>query len=83
MGDLIDRARLAGEPTLIMPYHKPGAVLVPVGWYEEAAELLAATADGPAAAPEGSGRHERRSGPYHRQMWTMGHVSVLVMPATD
>ncbi len=55
LGDLVDRARLAGEPTLIMRYRKPGAVLVPVGWYEEATELLASAADGPATAPEAGG----------------------------
>jgi antitoxin (DNA-binding transcriptional repressor) of toxin-antitoxin stability system len=56
LGDLVDRARLAGEPTLIMRYRKPGAVLVPVGWYEEAAAVLDSAADGPATAPAGGDR---------------------------
>ncbi len=64
LGELVDRARLAGEPTLIMRNRKPGAVLVPVGWYEQASACLEregahryhheAAADGPATAP-GSG----------------------------
>jgi len=40
LGELVDRARLAGEPTLIMRYRKPAAVLVPVGWYDEAMQAL-------------------------------------------
>jgi prevent-host-death family protein len=40
LGDLIDRARLAGEPAMITRYGKPAAVLVPVGWYEEAEALM-------------------------------------------
>jgi prevent-host-death family protein len=53
LGELVDRARLAGEPTLIMRNRRPGAVLVPVSWYEEAASALGA--DGPATAREASG----------------------------
>lgn len=49
LGELVDRARLAGEPTLIMRHRKPGAVLVPVGWYEEACEAL----HGPEQAGDG------------------------------
>jgi PHD/YefM family antitoxin component YafN of YafNO toxin-antitoxin module len=56
LGDLVDRARLVGEPTLIMRYRKPGAVLVPVGWYEKAAAVLGSAADGPATAPAGGDR---------------------------
>lgn len=41
LGELIDRARLAGEPTLIMRYRKPAAVIVSAGWYERAAARLA------------------------------------------
>jgi prevent-host-death family protein len=52
LGELVDRARLAGEPTMIVRYRKPAAVLVPVGWYQEAAELLSSQADGPATARE-------------------------------
>jgi prevent-host-death family protein len=46
LGELVDRARLAGEPTMIVRYRKPAAVLVPIGWFEEAAELMAAAGDG-------------------------------------
>ena len=51
LGDLVDRARLAGEPTLILRGRKPGAVLVPVGWYEEAEAALAGPDDGPETDP--------------------------------
>lgn len=50
LGELVDRARLAGEPTLIMRYRKPAAVLVPVGWYEEAEAVLSEV--GPTMARE-------------------------------
>lgn len=43
-GDLIDRARIAGEPTLITRYGRPAAVVVSVGWHEEAESALAAAA---------------------------------------
>ena len=43
-GDLIDRARLAGEPTLITRYGRPAAVVVSVEWHEEAEAALAAAA---------------------------------------
>jgi prevent-host-death family protein len=33
LGDLVDRARLADEPALIMRYNKPAAVLVGADWY--------------------------------------------------
>jgi len=39
-GDLIDRARLAGEPTLITRYGRPAAVVVSEEWYREAEEAL-------------------------------------------
>ena len=51
LGELVDRARLAGEPTLIMRNRKPGAVLVPVGWYEEAEALM--SSHGPREAVHG------------------------------
>ena len=50
LGELVDQARLAGEPTLIMRYRKPAAVLVPLGWYEEATAALGSAADGPVPA---------------------------------
>lgn len=51
LGELVDRARLAGEPTMIVRYRTPAAVLVPVGWYEEALEAL----HGPQDAIHGPG----------------------------
>ena len=53
LGELVDRARLAGEPTLIMRYRKPGAILVPLGWYEEAEAALSSAGDGPVSAQAG------------------------------
>jgi prevent-host-death family protein len=50
IGDLVDRARLAGEPTMITRYNKPGAVVVGAEWYAEAQEALEAMADGPGPA---------------------------------
>jgi prevent-host-death family protein len=38
LGEIVDRARIAGEPTLITRQGKPGAVVVPVEWYEQAQE---------------------------------------------
>ena len=40
LGDLVDRARLVGEPTLVMRYNKPAAVVVNADWYHQAAECL-------------------------------------------
>jgi prevent-host-death family protein len=45
LGELVDRARLAGEPTLIMRYRKPVAVVVSADWYERAAAALAGSGD--------------------------------------
>jgi prevent-host-death family protein len=45
LGDLVDRARHAGEPTLIMRYRKAAAVLVSAEWYERAAAALAGSGD--------------------------------------
>ena len=45
LGELVDRARLASEPTMITRHGKPGAVVVNADWYTRAEELLAA-ADG-------------------------------------
>ncbi len=50
LGDLVDRARLAAEPTLITRHGKPAAILVPADWYERAAAALA----------DGSGTATRR-----------------------
>jgi len=50
LGDLVDRARLAGEPTLITRYGRPAAVIVSDDWYKLAEECLA-TAD--SRGPEG------------------------------
>ena len=46
LGDLVDRARLVGEPTLITRYGRPAAVVVGADWFRKAAESLS----GPAGA---------------------------------
>jgi prevent-host-death family protein len=46
LGELVDRARLAGEPTLITRYGRPVAVVVSEDWYRLAEDCLA-TVDGP------------------------------------
>jgi prevent-host-death family protein len=33
LGDIVDRARLAEEATMITRHGKPAAVVVPVGWW--------------------------------------------------
>ena len=43
LGDLVDRARLADEPTMITRHGKSAAVLVNVEWYGRASEALAST----------------------------------------
>jgi prevent-host-death family protein len=40
LGDVVARAQLAGEPTTILRYKTPAAVVVSVEWYEQAAECL-------------------------------------------
>jgi prevent-host-death family protein len=40
LGDLVDHARIAGTPTLIMRYRTPAAVIVSKDWYDRAAECL-------------------------------------------
>lgn len=52
LGDVIDRARLAGEPTLITRYGRPAAVVVSEDWYRLAEECLM-TCDGPARPSNG------------------------------
>lgn len=46
LGDLVDRARLLDEPTLITRNGKPGAMVVNAGWYEEAMSALGSAAGG-------------------------------------
>jgi len=41
LGDVVDRARIAGEPTLITRYGRPAAVVVSEDWYRLAEECLA------------------------------------------
>lgn len=36
LGELVDRARLAGHHTLVTRQGKPAAVIVPVGWHRAA-----------------------------------------------
>jgi len=57
LGDLVDRARLAGEPTLITRYGRPAAVVVGAEWFQEAEELLAASA-GAINVPSGGGNDQ-------------------------
>ncbi len=52
LGDVIDRARLAGEPTLITRYGKPAAVVVSEDWYRLAEECLTTSAGAEAAAAQ-------------------------------
>jgi len=40
LGDLVDRARLMGEPTLITRYGRPAAVVVGEEWYQSAEQAL-------------------------------------------
>jgi len=40
-----------------MRYRKPAAILVPVGWYEDAAAMLGSAGDGPVPA------HDPEEGP--------------------
>jgi prevent-host-death family protein len=42
LGDLVDRARLADEPTLITRHGKSAAVVVNADWYAEARAALGA-----------------------------------------
>jgi prevent-host-death family protein len=59
LDDLVDRARLAGEPSLITRHGKSAAVVVNVEWYGRADEALeTAPADDPCAADVQRGRHE-------------------------
>lgn len=54
LGDVIDRARMAGEPTLITRYGKPAAVVVSEDWYRLAEECLSGR--GASAERTGNGR---------------------------
>jgi len=40
LGEIVDRARIAGEHTVITRAGKPAAVIVPVEWYEEVKTLI-------------------------------------------
>jgi prevent-host-death family protein len=40
LGDVVDLARIAGQPTLITRQGKPAAVVVSVDWYEQAKALI-------------------------------------------
>jgi prevent-host-death family protein len=60
LGDLVDRARLVGEPTLITRHGRPAAVVVGADWYEarvgtddygNAQPSPVIQADGPVTAP--------------------------------
>jgi prevent-host-death family protein len=53
LGDLVNAARLSGQPTTITRYGKPEVVVVPAAWYQAAEEMLASAADGPGTAHTG------------------------------
>jgi prevent-host-death family protein len=40
LGDVVDLARIAGQPTLITRQGKPAAVVVSVDWYEQPKALI-------------------------------------------
>jgi prevent-host-death family protein len=40
LGEVVDLARLAGEPTMITRNNKPAAVVVSADWYQIASEAL-------------------------------------------
>jgi prevent-host-death family protein len=40
LGDVVDLARIAGQPTLITRQGKPAAMVVSVDWYEQAEALI-------------------------------------------
>ncbi len=41
LGELVDRARLAGDHLVIARNGRPAAVIVPLDWYDDAREALA------------------------------------------
>jgi len=43
LGEIVDRARLAGAPTLITRQGKPAAVVINVTWYEHLKALASDT----------------------------------------
>jgi prevent-host-death family protein len=52
LGEIVDRARLADQHTLITRQGKPGAVVVSAEWYEQA-QALVGDAKGRDRAAEG------------------------------
>ena len=46
LGEIVDRARLAGTPTLITRQGKPAAVVVSAAWYDSATGTLEDMRDG-------------------------------------
>jgi prevent-host-death family protein len=52
LGEVVDLARLAGEPTMITRNNKPAAVVVSADWYQMASESLDSAGDGPATGRE-------------------------------
>lgn len=53
LGDLIDRARLADEPTMVTRNGKPGAVIVGPEWFSAAQADQSDSSDGPDTAQGG------------------------------
>ena len=40
LGPIVDRARLAGHPTVITRNGKPAAMVIPLSWYEQFKALI-------------------------------------------
>jgi prevent-host-death family protein len=55
LGEIVDRARLVGQPTQITRTGKPAAVVVNVNWYEAARKSLTAEAEAAEAAEDARG----------------------------
>lgn len=64
LGDVIDRARLTGEPTLITRYGRPAAVVVSEDFYLNAIQVF------DSQEPQDTGYRE--IGPAERPDWTAG-----------
>lgn len=55
LGDLVDRARLAGEPRMVTHYSKAAAVVISADWFHLAAACMALQAAGGPARDPGAG----------------------------
>lgn len=60
LGEIVDRARLAGQPTQITRQGKPAAVVVSAGWYAEALGAISSRAPVALTAhPGGTGQSRK------------------------